>query len=77
MLRLFRPARAPGWVLAMIQSIARGIAARALEEYRVAELPPADGRKRLVFVADESGGAVIAFNDGSHWRRATDRAIVS
>lgn len=26
---------------------------------------------------DEAGGAVIAFSDGSNWRRVTDRAFVS
>jgi hypothetical protein len=31
----------------------------------------------LVFVSDEAGGAVLAFSDGSNWRRVTDRAIVT
>lgn len=30
-----------------------------------------------VYVSNESGGAVIAFSDGSDWRRVTDRAVVS
>ena len=36
-----------------------------------------DDRKRLIFVSNEIGGAVVAFNDGIHWRRVTDRSIVS
>lgn len=31
----------------------------------------------LVLVTDEAGGAVLAFSDGSAWRRVTDRAVVS
>jgi hypothetical protein len=77
MIRIFRPASAPEWLLAVVQSIERAFAEQALDEYRVAELPAASGRKRMVFVADEVGGPVVAFNDGSDWRRVTDRAIVA
>jgi hypothetical protein len=35
------------------------------------------GEPRLVFVTDESGGATLAFSDGSQWRRTSDRAVVS
>jgi hypothetical protein len=47
--------------------------------FTVAELPSAraEGPGALVYVSDESGGAVLAFSDGTHWRRSTDRAIVS
>ena len=31
----------------------------------------------LVFVTDETGGAVPAFSDGTVWRRVTDRVVVS
>jgi hypothetical protein len=31
----------------------------------------------LIYVSDESGGAVLAFSDGTNWRRVTDRAIVT
>lgn len=31
----------------------------------------------LIYVSDESGGAVPAFSDGAAWRRVTDRAVVS
>lgn len=77
MIRIFRPATAPSWLLGVVQSIERAFAEQALEEYTVAELPPASGRKRAVYVSNEAGGAVIAFNDGVNWRRVTDRAVVS
>ncbi len=32
---------------------------------------------KIIYVSDETGGAVPAFNDGTNWRRVTDRAIVS
>lgn len=31
----------------------------------------------LIYVTDEAGGPVLAFSDGTNWRRVTDRAIVS
>jgi hypothetical protein len=45
----------------------------------VAGLPPAAdvGAGALVFVSNAAGGAVIAFSDGTDWRRVTDRAVVS
>jgi Protein of unknown function (DUF2793) len=40
--------------------------------------PPATaGGGALLYVPDESGGAVLAFSDGAAWRRVTDRATVS
>lgn len=44
--------------------------------YTVATLPT-NVTGGLIYVNDESGGAVLAFSDGSNWRRVTDRAIVS
>jgi len=31
----------------------------------------------LIYVKDETGGAVLAFSNGTNWLRVTDRAIVS
>ena len=31
----------------------------------------------LIYVSDETGGAVIAFTDGTNWRRVTARAVVA
>jgi hypothetical protein len=42
----------------------------------VATVPHLDD-KRLFLCTDEAGGAVLIFNDGSFWRRVTDRAVVS
>lgn len=43
----------------------------------VATLPSASDAGAMIFVSDESGGAVMAFSDGTNWRRMTDRAVVS
>lgn len=45
--------------------------------YTVATLPSAAAVGALIYVSNESGGAVIAFADGTNWRRVTDRAVVS
>lgn len=46
--------------------------------FAVGGLPPAGaGSGQIVMVSDETGGAVLAFSDGSVWRRVTDRAVVS
>lgn len=43
----------------------------------VSTLPNASPAGRLVIVSNESGGSVLAFSDGTNWRRSTDRAVVS
>jgi len=48
-----------------------------LESYTVAGVPAATTAGQMIFVSDESGGAVPAFSDGTNWRRVTDRAVVS
>jgi len=45
--------------------------------YTVAGAPSAATAGRIIYVADESGGAVLAFSDGTNWRRVTDRAVIS
>ena len=46
--------------------------------YSVATVPPVDKNEgRLIYVSDESGGATMAFSDGTDWRRVQDRAIIS
>jgi hypothetical protein len=47
--------------------------------HTVATLPGASGSGAgaMIYVSDEVGGAVIAFSDGTNWRRVTDRAVVS
>ncbi|MGL4324973.1 MAG: DUF2793 domain-containing protein [Beijerinckiaceae bacterium] len=48
-------------------------------QYAKAALPSAsaNGAGALIYVSDESDGPVMAFSDGTAWRRVTDRAIVS
>ena len=71
-------AGAPAWLREVTQWVMRGLrASQALEEFAVSSLPPASGAKRLIYVRNEIGGAVVAFNDGTNWRRVTDRAIIS
>lgn len=50
--------------------------AYVVPSYAKADLPTGE-QGQLVFVTNEVGGAVLAFNDGTNWRRVTDRAIVS
>lgn len=46
--------------------------------YTVAGLPSAATfTNAIVYVSNESGGAVQAFSDGTNWRRVTDRAVVT
>lgn len=49
-----------------------------VKAYPAAALPDAAaGEGQIIFVRDESGGPVLAFSDGTVWRRVTDRAVVS
>ena len=45
--------------------------------YLVSSLPSASATGQLIFVSNETSGPVIAFADGSNWRRVTDRLVVS
>jgi hypothetical protein len=48
-----------------------------LPSYTVSTLPAAVPAGAMVYVTNESGGAVPAFADGTNWRRVTDRVIVT
>jgi hypothetical protein len=48
-----------------------------LPVYTVGTLPSATPAAQMIYVSNETGGAVPAFSDGTNWRRVTDRAIVS
>jgi hypothetical protein len=48
-----------------------------LKSYLVAGLPSASPAAQLAYVSNASGGAVLAFSDGTAWRRVTDRVVVS
>lgn len=60
-----------------LNKILQEIREDGLVSYTVATVPSAATSGRLIFVSDETGGAVPAFSDGTNWRRVTDRAIVS
>jgi hypothetical protein len=45
--------------------------------YTVAGVPGAAPAGQMIYVSNESGGAVPAFSDGTNWRRVTDRAIIT
>lgn len=51
----------------------------AMTSYTVSTVPNAGkmGAGCMIYVSNESGGAVPAFSDGTNWRRVTDRAVVS
>lgn len=49
-----------------------------LPTYTVAGVPSAATNARgLIYVSNETGGATVAFSDGTDWRRVQDRAVVS
>lgn len=49
-----------------------------LASFTVAGVPTASlWTGAMIYVSNETGGAVPAFSDGTNWRRVTDRAIVS
>lgn len=45
--------------------------------FTVAGLPSASTAAGIIYVSDETGGATLAFSDGTNWRRVQDRAVVS
>jgi len=60
-----------------LSGIVADINASPVRAYTVDTLPSPAETKRIIYVIDETGGAVLAFNDGTDWRRVTDRAVVS
>lgn len=47
------------------------------DSYTVDMVPSPAQPGQMIYVTDESGGATMAFSDGSSWRRIQDRAIIS
>jgi hypothetical protein len=63
---------------AATQDIANLTVPPVLPTYTVSTLPDVAVYARgLIYVSNETGGAVVAFSDGTNWRRVTDRAVVS
>lgn len=49
-----------------------------LATYTVATVPAAAVYSQgLIYVSNETGGATLAFSDGTDWRRVQDRAVIS
>ena len=49
-----------------------------LKTYTVLTLPTASEYPRgVIYVSNETGGATLAFSDGTNWRRVQDRVVVS
>lgn len=62
----------------LLESIALAINNLSAPSYTVATVPDATkSESRMIYVSDEAGGATIAFSDGTNWRRAQDRAIIT
>jgi len=47
-----------------------------LPSFTVSTLPSVSPAGQMLFVTDDTGGAVPAFSDGTNWRRVTDRGII-
>ncbi len=66
------------WWLQLINAVMSPTYGFPLKSCTVATLPATGAAGRLIFVSDEVGGSVPAFDDGAgNWLRVTDRAIVS
>ena len=49
-----------------------------LASYTVAGVPAAaDYTGAIIYVSNETGGATVAFSDGTNWLRVQDRAVIS
>ncbi len=49
-----------------------------VKSYTVAGAPAATSLAgAMIYISDEVGGAVLAFSDGTNWRRVTDRAVIA
>jgi len=54
------------------------VAPLKLPSYTVAGVPDAAlWTSALIYVSNETGGATIAFSDGTDWRRVQDRAVIA
>ena len=72
------------WFFNLFDRIGQGPV--GMKGYTVASLPSAASYadnttgtefSSLIYVVNETGGATLAFSDGTNWRRVQDRAIVS
>jgi hypothetical protein len=75
--RIVVSGEAPPWGHQMGDQLNRAFASRIAPTFSKTSLPPAVPAGQIIYVPDETGGAVIAFSDGAAWRRVTDRNVVS
>lgn len=79
------PSDAPAWAQRLADDITAELArlapgkrpARLLSCAKASMPDPAAWAYSWIYVTDETGGATPAFSDGTNWRRASDRAVVS
>lgn len=76
------PADAPAWAQRLQTDLNKALAqveiSRKPKTFAKAAVP-ADGSETVAIISDDttSGGPVLAFFDGSQWRRSTDRGVIS
>ena len=81
--QLLLPGEAPNWASALVGNIMDWVqnqlrGPQNLTGYVKAKLPDATKNNRsMIYVDDDTGGAVPAFSDGTNWRRVTDRNVIS
>lgn len=62
----------------LLEEIENAINKLAAPSYTVATVPDATvSESHIIYVSDESGGATLAFSDGTNWRRVQDRAVIT
>ena len=78
----FREMRRVAWQT-IVEALGMSVADDAalllqVKTYTVSTLPTASTYPRgVIYVSDETGGATLAFSDGSVWRRVQDRSQVA
>ena len=71
------------WLQSIYRRLGSGAGPFPVRGYAVTNLPAASSWgdtssfSSLIYVYNETGGAVLAFSDGTNWRRVTDRAVVA
>lgn len=71
------------WFYSIYRRLGSGTGPLPIKGYSVNGLPDAtswgdtSSFSSIIYVYDETGGAVLAFSDGTDWRRVTDRAVVA
>lgn len=67
------------WLFRSINNWVKYLSVHRPDSFTVLTVPSAAdrGAGAMIYVSDETSGAVIAFSDGTNWRRVTDRTIIS